>query len=336
LAKAAASLLAAVAKTIRRFESFPSPPTFCSQNERGSTRHSFGNAFRVLVLKTEFPSAVYRWLAKEVKMNGSDTKLPTRSMSMTTAQLLRRIRGKMRTPAPLYRMLHRHEAWFECPICGYNGPFATASAFAGSRKYAICPQCDGLERHRLQYLVMAKTLSGLDNHVKFLHFAPEKFFRQMFSERFAQYETADLFMDGVDHKVDIRALPFEDATYDVVFASHVLEHIDEDRTALREIRRVLRPNGLAVLPVPIVSDKTIEYPGANPYEAGHVRAPGVDYFDRYKEFFGKVEVWSSNSVPEKHQPFVYEDRACWPTPECPLRPPMQGQRHLDFVPVCYV
>jgi SAM-dependent methyltransferase len=158
----------------------------------------------------------------------------------------------------------------------------------------------------------------------------------MFSARFAQYETADLFMSGVDHHVDIRDLPFEDATYDFVFASHVLEHIREDMRAIREIRRVLRPKGIAVLPVPIVCEKTIEYPDANPYEAGHMRAPGVNYFERYKECFERVEVWSSASVPEKWQPFIYEDRTSWPTRECPLRLPMQGYRHQDFVPVCYV
>jgi SAM-dependent methyltransferase len=269
-------------------------------------------------------------------MLSSEGRLPARSIVLTGSQLLRRIRGKIYTPTPLFRILHRHDERFECPICGYCGPFATMSSFAGPRKFATCPQCKGLERHRLQYLVMTEALNGLNGQVKMLHFAPEKFFRQMFSGRFSQYETADLFMDGVDHKVDIRDLPFEDATYDFVFASHVLEHVREDREAIKEIRRVLRPNGVAVLPVPIVCEQTIEYPGANPYEGGHVRAPGIDYFDKYKEFFNRVEVWSSNSVPQKYQPFVYEDRVRWPTAECPLRMPMQGSKHADFVPVCYV
>jgi SAM-dependent methyltransferase len=269
-------------------------------------------------------------------MEGRSGRLPERSMILTGTQLLRRIRGKIQTPIPLLKILHRREEWFECPICTYSGPFATLNAFAGSRKYAICPQCKGLERHRLQYLVLTEILGGLGGQIKMLHIAPEKFFRQMFSSRFAQYETADLFMEGVDHKVDIRDMPFEDKTYDFVFASHVLEHVREDRTAIKEIRRVLRPNGVAMLPVPIVCEQTIEYPDANPYEAGHVRAPGVDYFEKYKEFFKRVEVWSSDSVPQRHQPFVYEDRARWPTAECPLRPPMQGRKHADYVPVCYV
>jgi SAM-dependent methyltransferase len=172
--------------------------------------------------------------------------------------------------------------------------------------------------------------------LKMLHFAPEKYFRQRFTQRFGKYETADLFDPSVDHKVDMQNLPFDDASYDFVFASHVLEHIPDDRRAVSEIRRILRPNGIAVLPVPIVSDKTIEYPEPNPLEHYHVRAPGPDFYDRYKEHFARVEVFSSCSFPEKYQTFAYEDRSKWPTTDFPLRVPSPGERHPDFVPVCYV
>jgi SAM-dependent methyltransferase len=171
--------------------------------------------------------------------------------------------------------------------------------------------------------------------MRMLHVAPEPFFKQIFCQQFTTYETADLFAAGVDHKVDICDMPFESGTYDFIFASHVLEHIQDDRRAIKEIRRVLRPNGIAILPVPIVSDKTVEYFKSNPFEEGHVRAPGTDYFERYKEHFGRVEVYGSHSFPAAYQVFVYEDRSKWPSPECPLRPSMQGTKHGDFVPVCY-
>jgi ubiquinone/menaquinone biosynthesis C-methylase UbiE len=169
-----------------------------------------------------------------------------------------------------------------------------------------------------------------------LHFAPEPFFRDFFSQRFGQYETADLSMEGVTHKVDLQQLPFANSTYDFVFASHVLEHIPDDERAISEIRRILKPSGIAILPVPIVAEKTIEYPEPNPYETYHVRAPGKDYFDRYKRHFSKVENFSSDTLPQKYQLFVYEDRTQWPSKECPLRPAMQGEKHSDVVPVCYV
>jgi len=168
-----------------------------------------------------------------------------------------------------------------------------------------------------------------------LHVAPEPFLRDFFVTRFGTYETADLHMEGVDHRIDLCHLPFVDATYDCVFASHVLEHIEDDTSALREIRRVLRPNGIAILPVPLVSERTIEYPEPNPNESNHVRAPGPDYFDRYRAYFARVDTYQSDMFPEKYQLFIYEDRTAWPTPECPLRLPMQGKRHIEVVPVCH-
>jgi SAM-dependent methyltransferase len=193
-----------------------------------------------------------------------------------------------------------------------------------------------LERHRVQFLVLEQILADLRTaDLRMLHIAPEPFFREFFSKRFGRYETADLVMAGVDHKVDLRELPFENEAYDLVFASHVLEHIRDDDRALAEIRRILRPNGIAILPVPIVAHETVEYPEPNPSEAHHVRAPGVDYFRRYERHFARVVRFSSDLLPAKHQPFIYEDRTQWPTEASPLRPAMLGERHVDIVPVCY-
>jgi SAM-dependent methyltransferase len=242
----------------------------------------------------------------------------------------------MRLPAPLFKVWNRGKIQFICPICNYEGPFADFRSFAGDRKYSICPHCGALERHRLQYLTVKIALQYVNTaEMKMIHFAPEDFLRSIFVSLVRTYETADLFMKGVDYRVNIENMPFPDESYDFVFASHVLEHVRDDRKAIREIRRVLRPHGVAILPVPVVCSKTIEYPEPNPYEAGHVRAPGLDYFERYREYFSRVEIHTSDSFPEKHQLFIYEDRSVWPTKDCPLRSPMQGERHADFVPVCY-
>lgn len=226
---------------------------------------------------------------------------------------------------------------FACPICNYRGPFIDVNPPTGLRKHAKCPKCKALERHRIQYIVMNDVLNSINtSSLKMLHFAPEPFFKDFFSKRFSQYETADLSMNGVDHNVDLQRLPFEDETYDFIFASHVLEHIPDDKKAISEIRRILKPRGIAVLPVPLVAEKTIEYPEPNPQETYHIRAPGLDYFDRYSQFFSKIEKFSSDSLPAIHQLYTYEDRSQWPTKECPLRPSMQGKKHIDIIPVCHV
>lgn len=207
----------------------------------------------------------------------------------------------------------------------------------GLRRHAKCPKCGAFERHRMQYVAVMDVLKNLDtSKMKMLHFAPEAFFRPIFSKQFGEYETADLINKGVDHNVDLQNLPFDNASYDFVFASHVLEHIPDDNKAIEEIRRILKPNGIAILPVPLVCEKTVEYPEPNPNETYHVRAPGMDYFEKYDRYFSRVEKISSNSLPDKYQVYLYEDRSIWPTEECPLRPSMQGEKHISVVPICYV
>lgn len=232
-----------------------------------------------------------------------------------------------------FKMCNLGKAKFECPICTYCGPFMDKVTYNGTRQHARCPSCSALERHRLQYLVLQEVFMGKETtHWRMLHVAPEAFFREFFSQRFGHYETADLKMKGADHIVDLQSLPFDDHTYDVVYASHVLEHIPDDRKAISEIRRVLKPNGMAILPVPIYSENTVEFSEPDPTEFGHVRAPGLDYFDRYERYFSKVDRFDSGSQPEKYQVFVYKD--------C-LAPAKGGassqeERLTDVVPVCYV
>ncbi|MBU0994020.1 MAG: class I SAM-dependent methyltransferase [Proteobacteria bacterium] len=253
---------------------------------------------------------------------------------MTLRQYVRRV--KNRVFLTIFQLQNSKKDQFECPVCGYCGPFMDVVPSTGLRKHAKCPKCNAQERHRIQFVVLNDVLKDMaTNKMAMLHFAPESFFKYYFSERFGQYETADLNMKGVDHQVDLQRLPFDDDSYDFLFASHVLEHVPDDEKAISEIRRILKPKGIAILPVPILSEKTIEYPEPNPYEAYHVRAPGFDYFMRYERYFSKVERYSSDSLPKKYQLFVFEDRRHWPTKEIPLRPSMQGDKHIDIVPVCY-
>lgn len=49
---------------------------------------------------------------------------------------------------------------------------------------------------------------------------------------------------------DIGALPFADSNFDLVMATDVIEHVDDDGQALRELRRVLSPGGIVLLTVP--------------------------------------------------------------------------------------
>ncbi len=244
--------------------------------------------------------------------------------------MLKRVRGEG------YKLINPLKPKYHCPVCEYDGPFMTAKDPTGDRKDAICPGCSCAERHRLQWLVLEALPERANfKNMHILHCAPEAAMAKRLKALFGKYNSADLLDPTVDYKVDLRKIPFEDATFDVVFASHVLEHIPEDIQAIKEIRRILKPNGIAILPVPVVNQTTIDYTEPNLAEWGHVRAPGLDYFDRYEPFFSRVRTYTSSEFDEKFQPFLYEDRSHWPNDAFPKRQPSDLPRHDEIVPIGY-
>lgn len=247
-----------------------------------------------------------------------------------------KVRRRLVLPQPLFRLVGRKRARFVCPVCRYEGPFRNFRPGTGLRIDAQCPCCRALERHRIQQLVLNSELSGRDTSVlRVLHVAPERFLKDYFTSLdLRSYETADLHMPHVDHHVDLCDLPFDDDSYDLIYASHVLEHIRNDHKAIAEIRRVLAPGGMAILPVPILGGRTVEYEKPNPYEEYHVRSPGTDYYDRYERYFDSVKTYRSSMMPEEAQTFIKEDRSKMPTARFPNRPSVPGDRHEDIVPVC--
>ena len=224
---------------------------------------------------------------------------------------------------------------FTCPICLWTGKFLDFGPDYCRMFDEECPWCGAAGRHRLQYCVLQEFFENYESKDKSaIHFAPEPRISRYLRPKFAVYHTADLNPWSVDFEVDLRKLPFADQSYDFVYASHVLEHIDDDRRALSEIVRILRPNGVAILPVPVVCAKTVEYPYPVPAEACHVRSPGLDYFDRYAAVFRNVAVKTSDDFPEKFHLYICEDRTAFPRELVPFRPVMPGYRHLDYVPIC--
>lgn len=227
---------------------------------------------------------------------------------------------------------------FTCPACNTSGRLSPSVSTTGTRRWARCPRCGAMERHRLQMFVLEAHILPVfaGRQARVLHIAPEHSIATKIAEVAGSYTSADFERTDVDVRLDLRDTDLPDASFDLVYASHVLEHIDRDRDAICEIRRILAPGGLAVLPVPLVSLSTVEYPQPAPLEAMHVRAPGLDYFDRYREAFSRVEVVSSFDAPVEIQPYVFEDRSSWPTKRMPWRTPAPGRFHIDAVPLCWV
>jgi SAM-dependent methyltransferase len=124
-----------------------------------------------------------------------------------------------------------------------------------------------------------------------LHFAPEKGLTQLLKARVRSYQSADVTPGRADLVRDIEAIAEPDASYDGIVCSHVLEHVD-DAKALRELYRVLRPGGVALIMLPIVEgwSKTYEDPAVVSPEdrkrhygqSDHVRYYGADVRERIR------------------------------------------------------
>lgn len=108
-----------------------------------------------------------------------------------------------------------------------------------------------------------------------------------------RYVTADLDSPLADDRVDIGSLPYADGTFDGLLCSHVLEHVDDDRRAMREMLRVLRPGGWAIILAPVEPGRaaTFEDPSVTDEgqrrrlfgQADHLRIYGSDLADRLEE-----------------------------------------------------
>ena len=143
-----------------------------------------------------------------------------------------------------------------------------------------------------------------------LHIAPEWNLSQWIAKQQPKtYVQGDRHMEGYQyndsvHHMDITALPFPEGQFDWIICNHVLEHIEEDSIAMRELHRVLKPGGGAILQVPIsrkidktYEDKTIQSPEAREKHFGqndHVRVYGNDYPKRLIAAGFKVEEISTN------------------------------------------
>ena len=192
-----------------------------------------------------------------------------------------------------------------CPICGYHGVFVSVGH--PPRWDARCPGCGSRERHRLVHLWTTRDGGDQLAGKRILHFAPEKIvMRRMRGNPL--YETADLLQPGVTHYVDITRTGLPEGSYDVVMANHVLEHIPDDRLAMRELLRLLKPGGVALLTVPINPSRqeTYENPAITaPAErhahfsaADHLRYYGLDFADRLGEAGFVVETFRLSPAEE--------------------------------------
>lgn len=198
------------------------------------------------------------------------------------------------------------------PIDGKSFKKFLPYGYEKQRDNVLSPSTLSLERHRLLWLYLQSETDFFVKPLKMLHFAPEQaFYRRFRQQQNLDYTTTDLSSPLADVKADICQLPFEDNTFDVIFCNHVLEHIPDDTQAMRELYRVLKPGGWAVLQIPqdlsratTFEDDSITDPKERAKIFGqydHVRVYGRDYFDKLRSIGFEVQEVDYTQMLSKEQ-----------------------------------
>jgi SAM-dependent methyltransferase len=184
-----------------------------------------------------------------------------------------------------------------CPCCG--GHFSHFIEVGPKKEPMLCPRCRSNDRDRFFWFFLNKNPGFLRPGIKLLHISPETIYYKRFRKiPGVDYVAGDKFIlqfastypKGTIY-LDITDMPqYEDNTFDFIFCSHVLEYIKEDGKALRELYRVLKPDGKAVISVPIrfghydtIEDFNITDPKEQERlfgDTGHLRYYGEDYIKK--------------------------------------------------------
>ncbi len=180
-----------------------------------------------------------------------------------------------------------------CPVCSAftDGPFRRGP---GGRPDASCPTCGSLERQRFLAVLLSCLEPTMGPIGVLLDIAPSTQVTGMLAKLEPKVHVrTDLGADprDVDLFSSLTMLPLRDDSVDFLICYHVLEHIPEDREAMRELARVLAPGGIGLVQVPWRPElETDEDPSASEEErlrrfgqADHVRWYGKDFEPRLIE-----------------------------------------------------
>ena len=188
----------------------------------------------------------------------------------------------------------------QCPLCGCQRRKFLPYGYVTSRENALCPNCLSLERHRLLWLWLLRESDigrGAMALPKMLHIAPEvalmRKFKKMYANNAERYVTADLESPLADIHFDVQQIPLEDESFDCVICNHIMEHVEDDRKALKELYRIMRRGGWGVIlsPVELEREKTFEDDTITDRaertrifgQYDHRRIYGRDYAERLRE-----------------------------------------------------
>jgi len=214
---------------------------------------------------------------------------------------------------------------FHCPLCGKHfrkfipnkkiTGMSTIEKYRiiamGQRKHFACPWCRSTDKERLVWFYLVRKTDLCVAKKKVLHIAPEMQIRKKLAAmKNIEYMTGDKFEGDARYRdgrygdaayADITDMRFPDEKFDLIICNHVLEHVEDDKQAMREICRVLKRGGIGILQVPVsrhitntIEDNNVTDPEEREKTFGqrdHVRIYAEeDYLARLREAKLQVSV----------------------------------------------
>ena len=230
-------------------------------------------------------------------------------LNFFSRQFLNRISLVLR---PVLRLLYKGTKYTD-PIDGSSYRAFLPYGYSKLRKNALCPGTLSLERHRLLWLYLKEKTKLLEENISVLHVAPEIIFIKKFKKIVNwNYVSIDLKSPLADIKANIYNLPFKENSFDLILCNHVLEHVEDDYKALKELYRVIKNKGTLIAQIPLdknlkktFEDKEIIDPRKrNKYfgQYDHVRVYGLDFYARLANSgFApkKIDILKKTSMAEK-------------------------------------
>jgi SAM-dependent methyltransferase len=142
----------------------------------------------------------------------------------------------------------------KCTICNFK-----ASNWVNlPNQNLLCSNCGSLSRDRRLWQLLKEHYIKPNIHV--LDFSPSRtLFRKWKKEKNLNHIASDLsgnFMADVTY--DITKIPEKENTFDLILCYHILEHVIEDTEAMKELYRVLKPNGTVLIQTPFKEDEIYE------------------------------------------------------------------------------
>ena len=144
-----------------------------------------------------------------------------------------------------------------CPICNKYLEFEPFDSI----EYSKCPLCGSLGKHRIAYLLFQGRYGEMLNHpIKLLHIAPERVLYNYFKNQknidyypvgFSNLKLSESSDIELRENVNVKKTPYPDNEFDFIYNDHILQYVEEDTDALKEIYRILKSDGICIIPITI-------------------------------------------------------------------------------------